>query len=228
MDRTLRPREEAILVFMKKEITQKGYPPTVRELCAELGVKSTSTIHKDLERLEAKGFIRKNPAKPRALMLTEAAHRAVGDQVASPQASARKVSSTGKVVDRIDVIDLPVVGTIAAGLPILAEEHTEDYFPVPARYVNGESFMLIIKGDSMVEVVIHDGDYVLIKKQDLAQNGDIVAAMVEGIESEATVKTFYREDGRFRLQPENSVMDPIYVDEVKILGLVKGVFRFFN
>lgn len=199
---------------MKKEVARKGYPPTVREICAAVGIKSTSTAHKDIERLELKGYLKKDPSKPRALMLTERVEKQ----------SAAKAAPT----ERLDVIDVPVVGKIAAGTPILANEHIEDSLPVPAAYIQGNNFMLKVQGDSMVDAGILDGDMILVRQQETASNGDIVVAMVDGFESEATVKTFYREDGHIRLQPENSAMSPIIVNDVTILGLVKGVFRYLN
>lgn len=211
---TLKPREKQILEYMKREITKKGYPPTVREICSAMNIKSTSTAHKDLERLEYKGFIKKDPAKPRALMLTDLAM----NDTDSPKAPE---------IEHSDVIDIPVVGRIAAGTPILAEENLEDSFPIPARYVKGTNFMLTIHGDSMIDAGIFDGDYVLVEQQNTANNGEIVVAMIDGFESEATVKTFYKEDGHIRLQPENPALSPIIVDKADILGKVKGVFRYF-
>lgn len=210
----LKPREQKILEFMKKEIKKKGYPPTVREICGALDIKSTSTTHKDIERLVKKGYIKKDPAKPRALMLTNI----------EPEPD----SGADIIADRYDVVDVPIVGRIAAGAPILAEENIEENFPVPAAYVSGTNFMLRVHGDSMVEAGIMDGDLILVRQQSFADNGDIVVAMLDGFESEATVKTYYREDGHVRLQPENSAMSPIIVDEVAVLGLVKGVFRYLN
>ena len=209
-------REERILAFMKKEIAAKGYPPTVREICQELGIKSTSTVHKDLKSLEQAGLIKKDPSKPRALMLVE--------KEPQPEETAPV-----REVERTDVVDIPVVGRIAAGTPILAEENIEDSFPVPSRMVSdgGNNFMLTVKGESMIEAGIMDGDYILVHQQPTANNGDIVVAMIDGFESEATVKTFYKEKDHVRLQPENSSMSPIIVTDVKILGKVKGVFRYF-
>ena len=209
-------REERILAFMKKEIAAKGYPPTVREICQELGIKSTSTVHKDLKSLEQAGLIKKDPSKPRALMLVE--------KEPQPEEAAPV-----REVERTDVVDIPVVGRIAAGTPILAEENIEDSFPVPSRMVSdgGNNFMLTVKGESMIEAGIMDGDYILVHQQPTANNGDIVVAMIDGFESEATVKTFYKEKDHVRLQPENSSMSPIIVTDVKILGKVKGVFRYF-
>lgn len=219
----LKDRERKILTYMKDEIKKKGYPPTVREMCTALGIKSTSTTHKDLENLEMKGYIKKDPAKPRALMIidpdTGSSFR-VGEE--TPAAYGRNDRP-----DRADVIDVPVVGRIAAGTPILAEQNVDDTIPVPARFLSkGSNFMLTVKGESMVEAGIMDGDYILVQQQNTANNGDIVVAMVDGFESEATVKTFYKEKGHIRLQPENQSMSPIIVSDVKILGLVKGVFRY--
>ena len=210
----LKPREQKILDFMKKEIYKKGYPPTVREICSALGIKSTSTAHKDIERLEKKGYLKKDPSKPRALMLTSA--------------GAQGKTSAGKGAERLNVEDVPVIGRIAAGSPILADENIEETFPVPSSYVKGTNFMLKVHGDSMVEAGIMDGDMVLVRQQNTADNGDIVVALLDGFESEATVKTFYREKGHIRLQPENSALSPIIVNDVTILGLVKGVFRYLN
>ena len=215
----LKDREKKILAYMKGEILKKGYPPTVREICNALNIKSTSTAHKDIERLEKKGYIKKDPSKPRALMLTDTAMGSNKDAVSKSDVS----------VERIDAVEIPVVGRIAAGTPILAEQNIEDSFPIPSRFVpKGENFMLTVHGDSMIEVGIHDGDYILVNSDNIANNGDIVVAMLEGFESEATVKTFYREKDHIRLQPENSELSPIIVQEVKILGKVKGVFRYFN
>jgi len=217
----LKERERKILKYMKDEIKKKGYPPTVREMCTALGIKSTSTTHKDLENLELKGYIKKDPAKPRALMIIDP------DSDVGEGNSADAHSTNDKDV-RSDVVDVPVVGRIAAGTPILAVQNIEDTIPVPARFLSrGNSFMLTVKGESMVEAGILDGDYILVHQQDVANNGDIVVAMVDGFESEATVKTYYKENGHIRLQPENQYMSPIIVSDVKILGLVKGVFRYF-
>ena len=159
-----------------------------------------------------KGYIRKDPVKRRALEVLNK------EEAAIPSAPERQ-----------DIVDIPIVGKVAAGMPILAEQNIEEYFPMPAQFVTGgEHFMLNVKGDSMIEAGIYDGDYILIRRQNTANNGEIVVAMVDGFESEATVKTFYRESGHIRLQPENASMSPIIVDDVKILGLVKGVFRYFS
>ena len=213
--KNIKEREKNILSFMKKEIRQKGYPPTVREICHALGIKSTSTVHKDIENLVNAGYIIKDPSKPRALNIV--------DDV--PNADGFKKDG----VERTDVVDIPIVGSIAAGTPILAEQNIEESFPLPARYVSrgADNFMLKVKGESMVEAGIMDGDLILVEQQNTARNGDIVVAMIDGFESEATVKTFYREDDHVRLQPENSSMSPIIVKDVTILGKVRGVFRYF-
>lgn len=219
----LKEREQKILDYMRKEIREKGYPPTVREICSALDIKSTSTAHKDIASLVSKGYIKKDPSKPRALMLVDNGHDTVHDK-----ASKSAQTDMHDSVSQTEVVDIPVVGRIAAGTPILAEQNIEDSFPVPARFVgSGTNFMLTVRGESMIEAGIMDGDYILVEQQNTARNGDIVVAMVDGFESEATVKTFYREADHIRLQPENSAMSPIIVKDVKILGKVKGVFRYF-
>lgn len=207
----LKEREKNILSYVKEVIKNKGYPPTVREMCTSLGIKSTSTAHKDLENLEKKGYIRRDPSKPRAIEILDL--------------------ETNDLIHnyRTDVVEIPLIGRIAAGSPILAEENIEDSFPVPSRYIsNGNHFMLNVKGDSMINAGIFDGDFILVRQQNTAKNGDIVVAMIDGFESEATVKTFFKEADHIRLQPENTSMSPIIVKDVKILGLVKGVFRYFS
>lgn len=205
----LNEREIKILNYMKSYIKEWGYPPTVRDICAALDISSTSTVHKVLGSLEEKGYIHKQAGKRRALDVVGTENK--------------------KSFDRADVVDVPVVGRIAAGTPILAEENIEDSFPVPSRYItSGKNFMLTVHGESMIEAGIMDGDYILVQQQESAENGQIVAAMIDGIESEATVKGFYKEDGHIRLQPYNSSMSPIIVNDCKILGVVKGVFRYFN
>ncbi|MDD6816336.1 MAG: transcriptional repressor LexA [Firmicutes bacterium] len=216
----LKERERKILNYMKEEIRTKGYPPTVREICAAVGIKSTSTAHKDIESLVRQGYLVKDPSKPRALMVVD------------PHADRKKAAvPAGDVssLDRTDVVEIPVVGRVAAGTPILAEENIEDTFPIPARYAaGGTSYMLKVRGESMIEAGIMDGDLILVQQQENAQNGEIVVAMIDGFESEATVKTFYNEGDHIRLQPENHTMSPILVKDVKILGKVKGVFRYFS
>lgn len=216
----LKEREQKILSYMKEEIRTKGYPPTVREICAALGIKSTSTAHKDIESLVKQGYLVKDPSKPRALMVV--------DPVSGRQANGAG-QENGISQLRDDVIDIPVVGRVAAGTPILAEQNIEDTFPLPARYASsGTNFMLRVHGESMIEAGIMDGDLILVQQSETASNGEIVVAMIDGFESEATVKTFYKENGHIRLQPENSSMSPIIVKDVRILGKVKGVFRYFN
>lgn len=211
----LNAREQRILEFLQAQIKENGYPPTVRDICAELDIRSTSTVHKALGRLAEEGYISKGAAnKRRAVKL-------IGADIA--EASSAKLQEL-----RSDVVEIPVVGQIAAGTPVLAEQNIEDSFPLPARYLShGTSFMLRVHGESMIEAGIFDGDYILVHQQNTANNGDIVAAMVDGMESEATVKTFYKENGHIRLQPQNSSMAPIIVPDCTILGVVKGVFRWF-
>lgn len=225
----LKDREQKILDYMKAEIKQKGYPPTVREICSALDIKSTSTAHKDIASLVKQGYIKKDPSKPRALMIVDNGEDIEEhDSVDAVYDTGAGAVSDGVSHVREEVVDIPVVGRIAAGTPILAEQNIEDSFPVPARFAgNGTNFMLTVRGESMIEAGIMDGDYILVEQQQTARNGDIVVAMVDGFESEATVKTFYRESDHVRLQPENSTMSPIIVKDVKILGKVKGVFRYF-
>ena len=212
----LKEREQKILDYMKEEIREKGYPPTVREICSALHIKSTSTAHKDIDSLVKKGFIVKDPSKPRALMLVDQ-----DEPNLTPEPHIDNARRT-------DIVDIPVVGRIAAGTPILAEQNIEDSFPIPSRFLGSSTnFMLVVKGESMIEAGIMDGDYILVQQQQTARNGDIVVDMVDGFESEATVKTFYKEDGHIRLQPENASMSPIIVQDVRILGKVRGVFRYF-
>ncbi len=206
-------REKMVLDYMKDYLAKWGYPPTVRDIASAIGIKSTSTVHKALSGLEDKGYIKKQAGKRRAV-----------DIVDSGPGKGEASEFSGE-----EVVEIPVVGRIAAGTPILAEENIEDSFPVPARFVGkGTNFMLTVRGDSMVEAGIMDGDYILVRKQDSAENGDIVVAMIDERESEATVKAFYKEKGRIRLQPRNSAMEAIIVDNCRIIGLVKGVFRYFN
>ena len=192
----IKEREQKILEYMKTQIRTKGYPPTVREICDNLEIKSTSTVHKDIESLVRQGLLIKDPSKPRALMV-----------VADPKEKSR-------YTERTDIVDIPMVGRVAAGKPILAEENT---FPLPARFMGkGTNFMLTVKGDSMIEAGIFDGDYILVEENHDVRNGDMVVAMIDGFESEATVKTFYNEGDHIRLQPENSAMSPIIVDDVSL------------
>ncbi len=209
----LKSREQDILNFIISEVQKNGIPPTVRDICAALDIKSTSTVHHSMEILEDEGYIRKLPGKRRAYEILNGSG-----------------GSVRKLEERTDVIDIPVVGRVAAGTPVLSEQNIEGSFPLPAQYVKGEgNFMLTVHGESMIEAGIMDGDYILVQPQKTANNGEIVVAMINGdFESESTVKTFYKENGHIRLQPQNSSMDPIIVDNCQIVGLVKGVFRYFS
>lgn len=208
----LKKREKEILEFMRHEIDERGYPPTVREICTVLNIKSTSTVHKDLASLQEKGYIKKGTAKPRAIGLLKEKEA----PKISNQADHRSTS----------IVEIPVVGAIAAGTPILAEQNIDENFPVPSNFLkSGAHFMLKVKGESMIEAGIFNGDYILVREQSQANNGDIVVALTEDFENEATVKTFYKEKDHIRLQPENSTMKPIIVTNPQILGLVTGVFR---
>jgi len=198
-------RQQAILEFIKREVREKGYPPSVREIGEAVGLASSSTVHGHLDRLEKKGLIRRDPTKPRAIEVLDDENE---EQLPFPLAITR----------------VPVVGKVTAGVPITATENIEEYFPLPAHFTGDhEVFMLTVKGDSMIEAGIHDGDYVIVRQQQTAQNGDIVVAMTE--DDEATVKTFYKERDHIRLQPENSTMEPIRLKHVTILGKVIGLFR---
>lgn len=197
-------KQKEILEYIKETILGKGYPPAVREICEAVHLKSTSSVHSHLETLERNGYIRRDPTKPRTIEILD-------DDFA---------------LTRREVVNVPVIGTVAAGVPILAEENIEDYIPIPVEMLpNKEVFMLKVKGESMIEAGIFDNDKVIVAKQPTAENGDKVVALLDDV---ATVKTFYKEDGHYRLQPENSSMSPIIVDEVQILGKVIGLFRLMN
>lgn len=197
-------KQKEILEFIKNEILNKGYPPTVRDICEAVHLKSTSSVHSHLETLEKNGYIRRDPTKPRAI----------------------EIIDDNFNLTRREVVNVPMVGQVAAGEPILAVQNIESYFPIPTEFMpNEESFMLKVKGESMINVGIFNGDNVLVKKQPTANNGDIVVALVD---DSATVKTFYKENGHIRLQPENDTMDPIIVNDCSILGKVFGVFRFLD
>jgi len=204
-------RQKDILEFMKKTIAAKGYSPTVREICAALSIKSTSTVHSDIKTLEEKGLVKKDPAKPRTVLPVENEYKK-NDPVS------------------YDTVSLPVVGNVAAGEPVLAEQNIVDEMPIPARFVGqGNNFILTVHGDSMVNVGINDGDYLIVQESSEASNGEIVVALVnDGYESGATVKRFYKEPDHIRLQPENDYMDPIIAHDVTVVGKVKGVFRYFS
>lgn len=193
-----------ILQFIKDQILSRGYPPAVREICEAVHLKSTSSVHSHLESLEKNGYIRRDPTKPRAIEIIDDDFN----------------------LTRREMVNVPIIGTVAAGQPILAEQNIEDYFPIPVdRMPNNESFLLRVKGESMINKGIFEGDCVLVERTPTAYNGDMVVALVD---DSATVKTFYKENGHYRLQPENDFMDPIIVDQVQILGKVFGVIRFFN
>ena len=197
-------KQKEILEYIKEMILKKGYPPAVREICEAVHLKSTSSVHSHLESLEKNGYIRRDPTKPRTIEILD-------DDFA---------------LTRRELVNVPVIGTVAAGVPILAEQNIEDYLPIPAEILpNKEVFMLKVKGNSMIEAGIYNGDKVIVAKQPNAENGDKVVALVD---DSATVKTFYKENGHFRLQPENSSMDPIILDQVEILGKVIGLLRMMN
>ena len=197
-------KQKEILEYIKEMILKKGYPPAVREICEAVHLKSTSSVHSHLESLEKNGYIRRDPTKPRTIEILD-------DDFA---------------LTRREVVNVPVIGTVAAGTPILAEQNIEDYLPIPAEMLpNKEVFMLKVKGNSMIEAGIYNGDKVIVAKQPDAENGDKVVALVD---DSATVKTFYKENGHFRLQPENSTMDPFILDHVEILGKVIGLFRMMS
>ncbi len=196
-------KQQEILTFIKDEILSRGYPPTVRDICTAVNLKSTSSVHAHLESLEKNGYIRRDPTKPRAI----------------------EIIDDNFNLTRREMVNVPLVGQVAAGMPILATQNIENYFPVPSEYMpNQQSFMLRVHGESMINAGIFDGDIILVQQQDTADNGDMVVALVE---DSATVKTFYKEDSYYRLQPENDSMDPIIVTDCQILGKVFGVFRFF-
>ncbi|MBR1629054.1 MAG: transcriptional repressor LexA [Lachnospiraceae bacterium] len=198
-------KQRDILEFIKNEIMNKGYPPSVREMCEEVHLKSTSSVFSHLEKLEKAGYIRRDPTKPRAIEIIDDSFN----------------------VSRREVVNVPLVGTVAAGQPLLAVQNIDQYFPIPSEYMpNQQSFMLKVKGESMINAGILDGDIIIVEQQKTARNGDIVVALVD---DSATVKTFYKENGYIRLQPENDTMEPILLSDTdcQILGKVFGVFRFF-
>lgn len=197
-------KQKRILEYIKECLLSRGYPPTVREICEEVGLKSTSSVHAHLEQLEASGLIRRDPTKPRAIEIVDDDFN----------------------LSRREVVNVPLIGTVAAGAPILAEENIENYFPIPAEMLpNKQTFMLKVKGDSMIDVGIYNGDRVIVEQAETAANGEIVVALVD---DSATVKRFFKEKGHYRLQPENSDMDPIIVDHVQILGKVIGLLRLMK
>lgn len=195
-------KQTEILDYLKKQIINKGYPPSVREICDAVGLRSTSSVHAHLETLEKNGYIRRDPTKPRAIEIVDDNFNTI----------------------RKDIVSIPVIGQVAAGTPILAVENIEGYFPIPSEYLPAgkETFVLNVKGDSMINVGILNGDKLVVQQENTANNGEIIVALLE---DSATVKTFYRENGHIRLQPENDTMEPIIVDDVKILGKVISLFR---
>ncbi|MCI8983161.1 MAG: transcriptional repressor LexA [Hungatella sp.] len=195
------PKQQQILEYIKESILRKGYPPSVREICEAVGLKSTSSVHSHLEALERNGYIRRDPTKPRTIEIIDDCFN----------------------LSRRELVNVPMIGTVAAGQPILAEENIENYFPIPVELLpNQQTFMLRVKGESMINAGILSGDQILVKQQEYARNGEIVVALVG---DSATVKRFFKERGHYRLQPENDELEPIIVDEVKILGVVVGLVR---
>jgi repressor LexA len=197
-------KQSEILAYIKEEILQRGYPPAVREICEAVNLKSTSSVHSHLETLEKNGYIRRDPTKPRAIEIMDDSFQMVRNEMTS----------------------IPIVGTVAAGMPLLAEQNIEGYFPIPVEMApNAESFVLKVKGDSMINAGIFSGDNIFVERCSTARNGEIVVALIE---DSATVKTFYKENNHYRLQPENDTMEPIIVDQVEILGKVYGLFRLYR
>src|SRR5699024_2847185 len=198
-------RQKQIYQYIKRTVQEKGYPPSVREIGNAVGLQSSSTVHGHLAKLEDKGYIRRDPTKPRAIEIVQTENQSY-----------------------TSVIQVPVLGKVTAGLPITAVENVDEYFPLPEHFTanhNSEIFLLNVAGDSMIDAGIFDGDRVIVRKQNIAHNGDIIVAMTD--EDEATVKRFYKEKGYYRLQPENSAIEPIYLDSVTVLGKVVGLFREF-
>jgi repressor LexA len=195
------PKQQEILQYIKETILKKGYPPAVREICEAVHLKSTSSVHSHLETLEEKGYIRRDPTKPRTIEIIDDCFN----------------------LTRRDVVNVPILGTVAAGQPLYAEENIENYYPIPSDLLpNGETFMLKVRGNSMINAGILEGDQIIVEHCTTAVNGEIVVALVD---DSATVKRFFKENGHYRLQPENDSMDPIIVDHVEILGKVIGLFR---
>ncbi len=194
-------KQSEILEYIKEQILTKGYPPAVREICNAVNLKSTSSVHSHLETLEKNGYIRRDPTKPRAIEIVDDSFN----------------------LTRKEMRNIPILGTVAAGQPIFAEENISGYFPLLADELpSGDLFILNVRGESMINIGIYDGDKVIVRQSPTARSGEIVVALIE---DSATVKTYYKEDGRYRLQPENDTMEPIYVDQVVILGIVVGLFR---
>jgi repressor LexA len=197
-------KQQEILDYIKDQILKRGFPPSVRDICEAVNLKSTSSVHSHLETLEKNGYIRRDPTKPRAIEICDDSFHMI----------------------RTEMVSLPVIGSVAAGQPILAEENIESYFPIPAEVVpSGESFVLKVRGDSMINVGIFDGDQVFVNSCNSVRNGEMAVALLD---DSATVKTFFKENGRIRLQPENDDMEPIIVDDCQVLGRVFGVMRLFK
>lgn len=196
-------KQEEILEYIKSQILERGFPPSVRDICEAVHLKSTSSVHSHLETLEKNGYIRRDPTKPRAIEILDDSFN----------------------FNRREMVNVPVIGHVTAGEPLLAEQNIENYFPIPMEYMpNKQTFMLKVHGESMINAGILDGDFVLVEQSAVADNGDIVVALLE---DSATVKRFYKEEGIFRLQPENDALEPIIVRDLQIMGKVIGVFRFF-
>ena len=201
MSADLTEKQRQILEYIKTEILKRGYPPSVREICTAVHLKSTSSVHAHLSALEEKGFIRRDPTKPRAIEI-------IDDEYS---------------LSRREMVNVPIIGTVTAGMPILAHENIDDYFPMPVEFLpNAVLFMLKVRGDSMINAGIYSGDTVIVEQRSTAKNGDIVVALID---DSATVKTYYKENGHYRLQPENDTMDPIICDHIEILGKVIGLVR---
>lgn len=195
-------KQQEILEYIKSQILDRGFPPSVRDICEAVHLKSTSSVHSHLETLEKNGYIRRDPTKPRAIEILDDSFNFI----------------------RREMVNVPIVGRVAAGEPLFAEQNIENYFPIPMEFMpNRQTFMLEVRGESMINAGILNGDMVLVEQQNTAHNGEMVVALIE---DGATVKTFYKEEGVIRLQPENDTMDPIIVENVQILGKVIGVFRF--
>ena len=198
------PKQKEILEYIKSQILERGFPPAVRDICEAVHLKSTSSVHSHLETLEKNGYIRRDPTKPRAIEILDDSFNFM----------------------RREMVNVPIIGRVAAGEPILAEQNIENYFPIPMEYMpNNQTFILKVKGESMINAGILDGDFVIVEQRSTARNGKMIVALIE---DGATVKTFYKEDGYIRLQPENDTMDPIIVTDVQIIGKVIGTFRFFD
>ena len=198
------PKQKEILEYIKSQILERGFPPAVRDICEAVHLKSTSSVHSHLETLEKNGYIRRDPTKPRAIEILDDSFNFM----------------------RREMVNVPIIGRVAAGEPILAEQNIENYFPIPMEYMpNNQTFILKVKGESMIYAGILDGDFVIVEQRSTARNGEMIVALIE---DGATVKTFYKEDGYIRLQPENDTMDPIIVTDVQIIGKVIGTFRFFD